>query len=569
MNTRVIRHLPLVVALAALCLASSSYADDGALRPLHVPLSPDLVQVAGGGLHGPAIRPDAEADKAWQTLLADDFEGAFPGDDWTVLANAGYPYWGRWDCWSGDTPTHSAGCAAAGPGAIACNGDYASGMYTWMVAGPFDFSDAATTAVELSAVVEVLAATPGDYAYVGVSRDLYGEGFFGWSLGGMVFGQDLALDLTDVTGFGSVVGEAQVWIGFLFVSNTDYFNFVNGFQVDDVLLRVERPLPNQEPLVHLVAPNGGEQLMAGAQRTITWTASDADGGPQPLSIDLEYSLGDGSWHGIATALGNTGSHVWTVPAQASTNVRVRVWADDGEDRVGDMSDASFAIVVPGENVLDVGDGAGPSGGSVVLSISLDNEDPVKGIQFDLVYSGALASFGSVAPSGRGAGMTARGANIGPGRARLLLFHDGAQVLAAGAGVVAQVTLNLQGPGGTTQVTPEALVLAGPDAEPWLGTTQGGSVQVSGPTAAPVVQIAALKNPGRPGSLHVLVTVSGGSGNPPTVTAAGSPVGAGAMYQGQVHMATGTAQVIVRASDTNAIGTGTDQVTVDLTTGGGR
>lgn len=561
-----------VAALTVLCVLVASACAADAAAPLNRTLPPGLVRVAGGDLHRPAVRPDA--DKAWQTLLSDDFEGAFPGEVWSVLAYPDRPYWGRWDCWSGDTESHSVGCAAAGPGAVTCGSPHAVDMYTWMIAGPFDFSDDAITAVELSGIFEVMAATPGDYAYIGVSRDPEGEGFWGETLGAFVFEQTVALDLTDVSGFGSVVGEAEVWVGFLFVSNDDFISYTNGAQIDDVRLRFDRPLPNQAPQVHLDAPNGGGVLLAGAQTTIAWTASDPDAGPQSLSIDLEYSLGDGVWHPIAAALGNSGSHAWTVPAQAGDNVRVRVWADDGEDRVGDMSDASFTIVIPGANELVVGDGAGDSGGTVVLSIVLDNEDPVRGLQADLVYNGALASFGGVVAAGRGAGMTAEGASVGAGRARILLFHDDTQTLAAGTGEVARVTLQLQGPGGTTAVTPESVVLAGPDAERWAHTEQGGSLQVSPPTEVPTVQVTVLKNPGRPRSLHVLVAVIGGSGNAPTVTASGTPltmtaVGSGAVYSGQVHMAVGTTQTVIRASDTNGVGTGTDEVTVDWAQGGQR
>ena len=555
------RHSSLVVALAA-CCAMAAIPAEGAPPP--VTLQPGLVKVAGGDLHGAAVHPVDGADKTWQTLLADGFEGTFPGETWTVLAYPDKPYWGRWSCWSGDTPTHSVGCAAAGPGAITCNNAYATDMYTWMIAGPFDFSNGAITAAELTCVVELMSEAPSDYLFMGVARDL-DEGFWGETLGSFVFEQTLTLDLTDVTGFGSVVGEAQVWIGFLFVSD-DFLEYTNGAQIDDVRLRVDQPLPNQAPLVHLTAPNGGELWSAGSQRTITYSASDPDGGPAALSIDLQYSLGDGSWHDIATGLANTGSRVWTVPAQESTNARVRVWADDGESSVSDMSDASFTIAIPGENVLSVGGGAGASGGSVVLPIALNNEDQVRGLQADLVFNGALASFGGIVAAGRGAGMTAEGADVGLGRVRILLFHDDLQTLAAGNGEVARITLNLQGPGGSTQVTPSAVVLAGPRAESWSSTVQGGTLQVTPPTSAPVVQIAALKNPGRTRSLHVMVVVIGGSGNPPSVTASGTPLvmtatGAAATFQGQVHVVAGATQVIIQASDTNVIGTGTDQVTI--------
>ncbi|NMC41267.1 MAG: hypothetical protein GYA43_08875, partial [Bacteroidales bacterium] len=85
-------------------------------------------------------------------------------------------------------------------------------------------------------------------------------------------------------------------------------------------------LDNTAPTVALTAPNGGELLRGGGTFTITWTASDAHFGAQPIA--LHYST-DGCAtfpYTITTATENDGSYVWSVPALESTTVRVRVTA---------------------------------------------------------------------------------------------------------------------------------------------------------------------------------------------------------------------------------------------------
>jgi len=113
-STSLRRFVPMVLGVAMLLGTSPALADG----PQHMQLtrSPDLVPVAGGDRDGPAIAPVSDPGKTWQTLFSEDFEGAFPGDDWSVFSPAGVPYWGVWDCWSGNSESHSVACAASGSG---------------------------------------------------------------------------------------------------------------------------------------------------------------------------------------------------------------------------------------------------------------------------------------------------------------------------------------------------------------------------------------------------------------------------------------------------------------------
>ena len=55
--------------------------------------------------------------------------------------------------------------------------------------------------------------------------------------------------------------------------------------------------------------------------------------------------------------------------------------------------------------MAVGSGSGDSGTQVTVPLTLDNEDVVKGIQTDVIFDDAVATFVSAAAAGRGLGMT--------------------------------------------------------------------------------------------------------------------------------------------------------------------
>lgn len=91
-------------------------------------------------------------------------------------------------------------------------------------------------------------------------------------------------------------------------------------------------------VVHVTAPNGGEEWLALAERNITWT-SNGEG----FQARLRYRVGSSAWVDIAT-VPNTNSYTWTVPNVDSSQVRVSVsLLLDGETVCVDQSDANFTI----------------------------------------------------------------------------------------------------------------------------------------------------------------------------------------------------------------------------------
>jgi hypothetical protein len=106
----------------------------------------------------------------------------------------------------------------------------------------------------------------------------------------------------------------------------------------------------QGPVVTVLAPNGGENLIVGSTVTLSWTATD-NGGPI-ATVDLLISRNFGaSYSLIGDDVPNTGTYAWVVTGPG-TNVDInpvhsalfRVRAYDAGDLQGvDVSDAPFSI----------------------------------------------------------------------------------------------------------------------------------------------------------------------------------------------------------------------------------
>jgi agmatine/peptidylarginine deiminase len=112
------------------------------------------------------------------------------------------------------------------------------------------------------------------------------------------------------------------------------------------------------PTANITVPRGGEAWVSGSTQTIKWNATDTNNGALS-NVDLAYSANDGgSWTSIASAVPDSGSYSWNVPAVASESVRVRVTARAADgDTVIAISNA--IRVGPGTTtVLDFSSGAG-------------------------------------------------------------------------------------------------------------------------------------------------------------------------------------------------------------------
>jgi subtilisin family serine protease len=104
------------------------------------------------------------------------------------------------------------------------------------------------------------------------------------------------------------------------------------------------------PVVQVVSPNGGEQVMPGETMTLGWTATDSPPG-SVTAVDLQLSRTGpgGPFENLALGIANTGSFDWTVtdPITNGSAAYLRVLAHDTNANVGlDLSDAAFTIAAP-------------------------------------------------------------------------------------------------------------------------------------------------------------------------------------------------------------------------------
>ena len=179
--------------------------------------------------------------RSWSTIMTEDFEGDFPGENWTVFYNRGAEpgIWNKTD-YRKHSGEYSVYCAAIVNGSnMIMPSVYIPNMSAWMVYGPFDLSEARDA--ELFFNHWTRTAEIPDYLFVGASVD--GIAFYGVSYSGMwdehCGGKGWcpgSFDLTDVYTLGNLCGYKKVWIAFAFISDFD-LNFSEGAYLDDIVLR--------------------------------------------------------------------------------------------------------------------------------------------------------------------------------------------------------------------------------------------------------------------------------------------------------------------------------------------
>ena len=229
----------------------------------------------------------------------------------------------------------------------------------------------------------------------------------------------------------------------------------------------------------------------------------------------------------------------------------------------------------GENILSVGTGSGANGAQVTVPLSLDNDDVVKGLQTDISFDPAVVTFVSGAKTARVGTMGFSIGIVSNNTIRIVMFYQDANALSAGSGAIANLVFLLIGGAGTeSALIPSAVELSDPAAQPLEVTTGMGEIRIEGGgPPAPVLRIAALKNPGRTRTLQLFVTSDQNLVQVPTVTAGGNPVsmaevpgqlpGQVRSWAGSLSVAQGASSLQVQATGTNGSIPGTAQVTVNF------
>ena len=193
--------------------------------------------------------PSAPAE--WTTIFEENFEStAWPASSgWSVFdddgTTGGEYYWAN-RC-SGRASARSAwavGGGASGRG-LACGATYPCCNESWMIAGPFDLSDATDAEMYFefwvnSECVGTNCDGGGDFLRVWASAD--GESWSGIRIAGAWITDDDADPdgwLSYTHGMEELAGEGTVWIAYLFDADLT-IEFPGGAKVDNIQLRADR-----------------------------------------------------------------------------------------------------------------------------------------------------------------------------------------------------------------------------------------------------------------------------------------------------------------------------------------
>ncbi len=192
------------------------------------------------------VRPGAAVTRAARTastVFADGFEGSMGA--WTV---DGYPTWAGTNYRSA-TGAWSIYCAGDG---IWPPGPYLNGMDAWIQSGPFNLSGYSSGAFTFSVLFDTEAGH--DFVKALVSTD--GVNFYGWFGSGYSGGWvQRSVDLANVPTLGNVCGRSQVWIAFVFSSDSSFVS--EGAYVDNVAITAQAaPVPQADDDVPGVAIPG-------------------------------------------------------------------------------------------------------------------------------------------------------------------------------------------------------------------------------------------------------------------------------------------------------------------------
>jgi len=180
---------------------------------------------ASGG--EPVSRPKVE-----NTLLSESFEESWPKAPWRVShpQDAADVDWGRTD-FRASHGSHSIRCAGAGPEAPEAGGPAPARTSSWVIAGPYDLSDARSGALTFDLWLST-ELFDDQFMWL-VSTD--GEHFSGQATSTDTVGwRSIAADLTSWGAAGDVTGHSRVWIAFVYRS--DHSNLYEGAYIDNVVL---------------------------------------------------------------------------------------------------------------------------------------------------------------------------------------------------------------------------------------------------------------------------------------------------------------------------------------------
>jgi hypothetical protein len=192
----------------------------------------------GGRVYLPlALRNDSSV-AGWTTIVSTNFEGTWPGP-WQVFdrngATDGEYTWGKRSCrvYAGSNSGWGVGAGAQGA-SLGCGAVYPNNAESWMLYGPFSLADATAAELRFKLWLDTeinydwvcrLASVEGDTDFDGSCTSGDSDGWI-----------DMSLDLASLPTLGSLLGQPQVWVALVFVSDGST-TYPEGGYVDNVVLR--------------------------------------------------------------------------------------------------------------------------------------------------------------------------------------------------------------------------------------------------------------------------------------------------------------------------------------------
>ncbi|MEE4271482.1 MAG: PKD domain-containing protein [Thermoanaerobaculales bacterium] len=227
----------------------------------------------------PAVGSAVETtdDDATEILISEDFEDVFPRLPWRVShpENAADVDWGRSTHRSVST-RNSIYCAGMGSQAPGDGGPAPANTASWAIVGPFDLSEATAGSLEFGLWLKTepyrdvfmwLASVDGQ-TFNGGARSTDTNGW-----------QRMVIDLAAWGSAGSVLGESQVWVAFVYQS--DHNTLLEGAYIDDVLLTVDTGTVTDEGRTYTTDDDFAEGVMVGVESDSDTLALSDDWGAFP------------------------------------------------------------------------------------------------------------------------------------------------------------------------------------------------------------------------------------------------------------------------------------------------
>lgn len=170
-----------------------------------------------------------------QVLIDEDFENVFPRLPWRVSHASGSADvdWGRSD-YRAMSERYSIYCAGMGSQAPGAGGPAPASTASWAVIGPFDLSEATSGVLEFDLWLQTEPYRDVFMWLVSIDGQTFNGGARSTNTSGW---QRMGVDLANWGSAGSVLGEPQIWIAFVYQS--DHSVLFEGAYLDDVLLTVD------------------------------------------------------------------------------------------------------------------------------------------------------------------------------------------------------------------------------------------------------------------------------------------------------------------------------------------